>query len=396
MPWNFSPTVLRLLALLALSDFVRSGFLVAYLPLAGQNFELRAADIGLIVGLNYLADALAKGPVGVLTERYGLGRMALLGATVGALTLLALPHVPFLFLAWLLSLTWGLAFTSLWPGVMTAVSHFAKEGKQSRALSWASVAAAPGIVLGVLGVGLVMKHTPELGYPILIGAQAVAVVLALSLVGLRLPRRQDRAARDPAAPGSPYRWVKVASLIPAAFAQTLAPGLLVPIFYPYLAKLGLGVTDLLAPAALGLGVGLTCIQLAGRLADRLHPRVALLPGLLLLGVTFLLLGLPGAQERLYLITAVGGVAYALFLAGWNGLVSRTLPTEHRTAAWGTIMAVEALGYAVGPVLGGVMWDRFGTGGPFYLGAVVFLLVQIYYLMPWRQAARRLSVTPPSR
>ena len=60
------------------------------------------------------------------------------------------------------------------------------------------------------------------------------------------------------------------------------------------------------------------------------------------------------------------------------------------------MAIEALRYAVGPVLGGVMWDRFGTGGPFHLGAVVFLFVQIYYLMPWRQAARRLSVTPPSR
>ncbi|WP_027482112.1 MFS transporter [Deinococcus pimensis] len=386
MPWNSSPIVLRLLALLALSDLVRSGFLVAYLPLAGRQFELSAADVGLIVGLNYLADALAKGPVGVLTERFGLGRMAFLGAFVGIVTLLALPHVPFLFLAWLLSLTWGLAFTSLWPGVMTAVSHFAKEGKQSRALSWASVAAAPGIVLGVLGVGLVMKRAPELGYPILVGTQVVALLLALSLVNLRLPRRTQRT--------SSYRWVRVATLIPAAFAQTLAPGLLVPIFYPYLARLGLSVTDLLAPAALGAVVGLGCVQLAGRLADRLHPRAALLPGLLLLGTTFVLLGLPGAENRLYLITAVGGLAYALFLAGWNGLVGRTLPKEHRTAAWGTVMAVEALGYAVGPVLGGVMWERFGSGGPFYLGALVFLLVNLYYVMPWREAARRLSATPP--
>lgn len=379
MPWHSSFTVLRLLALLAISEFVRTGFFVAYLPLKSSALNLGASAVGLIVGLHYLADGLAKGPSGVITERWGLGRMALAGAAFGTLALLLVPHAAYLAAALLLSLAWGLTLASLWPGVMTAVSHYAKSGKQSRALSWASVVTAPAIGLGAVGVGWLMQRLPSLGYPVLLGAELTALLLALSLLPLKLPRSGERV--------SPLRWARVAGLIPAAFAQTLAPGLLVAIFYPFLHRLGLSITDLLLPGLVAALVGLGALPLAGRLADRVHPRAALLPGLLLLAATFYTIALPGLPGHLYLVTALGGVAYACFIAGWNGLVARTLPREHRAAAWGSIMAVEALGYAVGPVLGGIMWDRLGTPGPFWLGAAVFLITLGYYLFPWRRAAR---------
>lgn len=385
VPWRHGPLVLRLLALLALSEFVRTGFVVAFLPLRAAEIGLSAAAVGLIVGVNYLADALAKGPIGVFTERFGLGRLAIAGAAAGTLVVLLLPNTPYLLLALLLSLVWGLLYSALWPGVMTAVSHFAKVGKQSRALTWGSVASAVGIACGALGMGLVMQRAPTLGYPILIGAQLGALALALSLFKLRLPRSRESVRN--------YQWMRVAVLIPAAFAQTLAPGLLVTLFYPYLELLGLSVTALLLPGLLALAVGLAALPLAGRLADRLHPRLALLPGLALLALTFALLGSPSVSGKLWVVAPIAGVAYALFLTGWNGLVARTLPREHRTAAWGTIMAVEALGYAIGPILGGLMWDRFGMSGPFYLGAAVFALVQAYYLFAWQaraQGSRSLS------
>lgn len=372
--------MLRLLVVLSLSDFVRTGFFVAFLPLSPVQSRWGAAALGLIVSLHYLADSLAKAPSGIVTERWGLGRVAALGAAAGMVAVLLIPSMPYLAVDGLLSLVWGLTLTALWPGVMTAVSHYARPGKQSRALSWASVSSATGIALGAIGMGYLVKVAPGPAYWLLLAAQAGALTCSLSLLRLKLPRSQARV--------SSYRWVRVAGLIPAAFAQTLAPGLLVTIFYPFLAHLGLSITNLILPALLGVAVGLGTLPLAGRLADRTHPRFALLPGLLLLAATFYLLGLPGLPGRLYLVGALGGVAYAAFIAGWNGLVARTLPKEHRTAAWGTIMAVEALGYAVGPLLGGLMLDRYGFSGPFWLGAFVFLLVEVYYLFPWRQAARR--------
>ena len=49
------------------SEFVRTGLLVSYLPLVASQLGLTPAAVGLIFGLHYLADALAKGPVGVLS-----------------------------------------------------------------------------------------------------------------------------------------------------------------------------------------------------------------------------------------------------------------------------------------------------------------------------------------
>jgi len=52
------------------------------------------------------------------------------------------------------------------------------------------------------------------------------------------------------------------------------------------------------------------------------------------------------------------------------------------------MAVESLGNAVGPVLGGVMWAAYGQAGVFWSGAGILLLVEGYYLWPGRAVMRR--------
>ncbi len=395
MPWSQPATVLRLTLLLMSSEFVRTGLLVSYLPLVAPQLGLTPAAVGLIFGLHYLADALAKGPVGVLSERYGLGRVLLLGALLGLGTLLLVHQRPGVPLLALVSVAWGLCYAALWPGVMAAAQHFARPGMTTRALAAASVSVAPAIALGLLGVGQLMQRQSALAFPLLLGAQLLALLLAFSLLRLQLlqtPRTQMISA-DTGTPRPSFRarWGRVGVLLPAALAQTAAPGLLATIFYPLLARLGLHLSQLIVPVLLGVLVGLAALWGFGRLADSRHPRAALTPGLLLLALTFFLAGLPGLPERLTLITVLGGVAYGAFIAGWNGLVGHTLPPEYRAAAWGTVMAVEALGYAVGPLLGGIMWAAYGQAGVFWCGAGILLLVEGYYLWPGRVVMHRARV-----
>lgn len=377
MLWSRGPLIVRLLLLLALSEAVRSGFFVAYLPLQDRMLGLGAAVIGLLVGGHYLADGLAKGPAGVLAERWGMGRLAVIGAGLGLVVLLVLPRLPWIWLGLLLSLLWGLALASLWPSVMTAVSHHAQPGRAARALGVASVVVAPGVAVGALGTGLLMERAPELAGNVLLGAQGLAVLLALSVLRLRLPRS--------VAPLRHFRWRPLTVLLPGAFAQTLAPGLLVITALPYLQLRGLSVADLLLPGLLAAAVGLPTLLLLGRLADRWHPKWALLPGLTLLAGAFVLLAQPDLGERLLPSAALLGAAVGAFLSGWNGLVARTLPKDHRAAAWGTIMAVEALGYAAGPPLGGLAWQYIGPQAPFLLGAGVLGLTTLYYLVARERA-----------
>ncbi|AZI43894.1 MFS transporter [Deinococcus psychrotolerans] len=381
MLWTRPSLPLRLIALLMVSEFVRAGLVVAFLPLMAAQYGLSSAQVGSIVGIHYLMDALAKGPVGLVTQRLGLGG-ALIGSSVlGLGVILAVLGGAGFWPLLVLAAVWGVFYAALWPSVMAVSQQYALTGREARALSVTNLSVAPGIALGTLGIGQLMLRSPA-GVPtLLLAAQAVVTVLALSLAALRLSGGETGGSETRSQSFEHWKaqWQKVAALLPAAFAQMLAPGLLVTLFYPLLRRLNLSLTDLLGPAMLGGACLLAALLLAGRLADQLSPRSVLGPGLLLLAFTFGLAGYSAEllTRSLWLIAALIGLGYGTFMAGWNGLVGQTLPPQNRAAAWGVVMATEALGYSLGPVLGGALWQSGGVR-VFWLGAGVFLLAQLYY------------------
>ena len=384
MLWTRPALLLRLIALLLISECVRAGLVVAFLPLVAARYGLGPAQVGLIVGTHYLLDALAKGPMGLVTQRFGLGAALVGGSVLGAALLLSLLGGAG-FLALLgLAAVWGLFYASLWPSVMATSQQYALEGKQARALSITNVSVAPGIALGALGIGQLMLHWPAVVPSVLLSGQGAALLLSLSVFSVRLRAEPGRQGLD----HWKAQWQRVAALLPAAFAQMLAPGLLVTLFYPLLARLDLILTDLLWPGLLGGSALVAALLLAGRWADRHGPYTVLGPGLLLLSATFAWAGWSAQTLTAWLlpIAALLGVGYGLFVAGWNGLVGQTLPPQHRAAAWGVVMATEALGYSLGPVLGGALWQVGGVR-VLWLAAGVFLLARLYYALTAGQGRR---------
>lgn len=399
MLWSRPAVTLRLIALLLISEFVRAGLIVAFLPLTTGKYGLSLAQVGSLVGAHYLMDALVKGPVGLLTQRWGVGG-ALIGSGLTGLAFIlgVLGGVGFWPLLGLAAI-WGVGYAALWPSVMAVSQEYALPGREARALSLTNLSVAPGIALGTLGVGQLMLRSPAPVPALLLWAQGAVILLSLSLWRLRLESGQSdggRSDRSPADSATASRqakdwllqWQRVASLLPAAFAQTLAPGLLVTLFYPLLKVLGLNLSDLLGPGLLGGGCLLAALLLAGRLADHHGPRTVLGPGLLLLALAFGLAGLSATflMTWLWPLCALIGAGYGAFMAGWNGLVGQSLPPQQRAAAWGVVMATEALGYSLGPVLGGAVWASGGVR-VFWLGAGVFLLAQLYYWLPGRALGR---------
>lgn len=399
MLWNNPALMLRLLALLVLSEAAHFGFFVAALPLRADALGLNAALIGTLVGAHYLADALSKGPMGYLAGRWGAGRLLAGGALLGLLTLsltvmgAAQRQLSYTSL-FALATVWGVLYGALWPVIMGYSQLLAHPERTSRALALTSLAIAPGLALGVGLLGPLIQHEPQLGMDILLALQGAALLLALTVFGLP-PAPQPEGAR-PASLGELLgQWHGVALLLPAALAQTLAPGLLVTLIFPLLAQLGLNLLDLLWPMlALLAGLGLT-LWLAGRTADRTAPRRVLLPGLLTLALSYGLLALPHPEARLMLVLPLLGVGYGAFITGWNGLVGQVLPHGHRMTGWGAIMTVEALGYAVGPVVGGLLWTHFGHSGIFGAGSIVFVLTLVYYLLAAPKATQTPDLTQPS-
>ncbi|WP_234553793.1 MFS transporter [Thermus caliditerrae] len=372
---------LRLVFAVGLMEGVRSGFFAGFLPFfAPEHLHLSPAVFTLAFTFHQLAENLSKSFGGFLAERVGFGRTATLAAFTGLLALLLTPQAQAAWMLWGLSLVWGLTMSTLYPGLMTLASRIAVPGREARALSFTFTLVLPWAGIGLVGVGQVAQRHPETALSLLLLAQGLALLLALSLVGFRIPLPQVERERYPVG--------HLLIFLPAAFGQTFAPAL-VSLFLLRFAKENLGLEPLALGALLLVGGGMAfgLLPFTGRLVDRRGYRLALMGGLALLGAVMMRLPLKPTLGELLVLTTLGGLGYSLFMPGWNGFLAKNLPQENRAAVWGVLMTAEGLGVALGPAVGGLLWERYGPHAPFLMGGLVFLALSLFFAVvfarrPW--------------
>jgi MFS family permease len=380
LPWAREglSVFLRLVLAVGLMEGVRSGFFAGLLPFyAPEYLHLGPAIFTLAFTFHQLAENLSKTFGGLVAERVGFGRVATLAALMGLLALFLTPGAKAAWLLWGLALLWGLSMSTLYPGLMTLASRIAVPGREARALSFTLTLVLPWAGIGLVGVGQVAQRHPEAALLLLLLAQGLAFLLTLSLFTFRIPL--------PPTKREPYPLNRLLLFLPAAFGQTFAPAL-VSLFLLRFAKESLGLEPIALGGLLLLGGGLAfgLLPFTGRLVDRRGYRLALVGGLALLGVAMLWLGFASTLAEVAFLALVAGFGYSLFMPGWNGFLAKNLPQENRAAIWGGLMTVEGLGVALGPAVGGVLWELLGLRAPFLVGGGLLLALGLFYALVFRR------------
>lgn len=371
-----------LMLLVGLVEYTRTGLYTVYLPRSyGPLFGLGA--IGLAASVQYLADTLNRSLGGHLSERFGLRRVLPFAALLSAISVLGILYAPAG--SWLLlaSFANGLVIAPLWPSLMTLSSRTARGGEDGRAIGFTQSLVAPFIGVGVLMTGFLYDRSPQLAAGSLIAVQALIVGFGLLAASPVLPRSAHTERRR-----GRFPWRRIALLAPGALVQLLIFGFLTPIFFPFLDRLGFGTRDLVLALALGGGLEYLLLSPLGHLADRLGPQRTLLPALIAAALSLLAFTLVDSRATLVAVAMLAGATQALLIPTWGGLVSRLLPDEYKAGAWGALMSMEGLGFAIGPVLGGYSWELWGPRAPFFLGALAYLLVAGFYAFSLGRTAQR--------
>ncbi|MER6688958.1 MFS transporter [Streptomyces minutiscleroticus] len=122
---------------------------------------------------------------------------------------------------------------------------------------------------------------------------------------------------------------------------------------------------------------------AGSAADRYGRKKMLVAGLALFGVGSLIAGLAGSTGQLVAARAGMGVGGALLLTTTLAVALQIFTPDEHPRAIGIWSAVNALGFAAGPLLGGFMLDHFWWGAIFLvnLPVVVLGLAAVAALVP---------------
>ncbi|MBC7451785.1 MAG: TCR/Tet family MFS transporter [Cytophagales bacterium] len=114
----------------------------------------------------------------------------------------------------------------------------------------------------------------------------------------------------------------------------------------------------------------------GALSDRYGRRPVLLFSLFGLGIDYIFMAFSPTLAWLFIGRFIAGIAGASFTTATAYIADISEP-EKRAQNFGLVGAAFGLGFIIGPVIGGLVSDDFGSRAPFVLAAVLTLVNVVY-------------------
>ncbi|HET9653231.1 MAG TPA: MFS transporter [Usitatibacter sp.] len=363
------------------------------LPIIGKELGLTYSQIGLIMTCQYVAGAVANVPGGILVDT--VGRKGLLMATslfwVGfPYLLMGLTH-GYLMLLGLISLV-GFG-NSLWHP--TAIPTLANRYPERKGLVLSlhgmggnvGDALAP-IVVGSLLAVLTWRQVVVLN---VIPGIVMALMILVFLGTLRLgsKKKAEKVAHEGKVQtlGDYFRGVPalfrnralVMITMGGAFRSLTQNGLLtfLPVFLAY----EMGYSPLWVGAAMFAlqAAGFAASPIAGHLSDSMGRRSVLVTSMLMTAVVLVFMAFAGKSHAFVAFVAIlGFFLYAIrpVLQAW---LLETTPKNMGGTSIGILFGAQSLGSSLGPLIGGMIADRWGLTATFWFLAGTIVIANFFIL-----------------
>jgi FSR family fosmidomycin resistance protein-like MFS transporter len=357
------------------------------LPLIGNELGLSYSQIGLIMTCKYVASAIANVPGGVLVDT--VGRKGLLMAVslfwIGfPYLLIGFTHSYLMLLACVALVGFG---NSLWhPTAIPALGRRYPERK--------------GLVLSVHGMG---GNVGDAVAPLIIGAALgfftwrevvvlnvvpgliVAALLFVFLGTMRLGSRKHEAETQSfrayaAGLKELFRSRALVLLSTGSAFRTMTQSALLTFLPVYLAN-QMGYSPFWVGACLFAlqAAGFAASPVAGHLSDRMGRKHILVGSMLASAVVLAAMALSGGSPLFVALVAVlGFFLYATrpVIQAW---MLEATPKNMGGSSIGMLFGAQAMGGAIGPLLGGLVADRFGLLATFYFLATTIVIANLFVI-----------------
>ena len=169
-------------------------------------------------------------------------------------------------------------------------------------------------------------------------------------------------------------------------------GMIFPLFARILETFGNGVGALASSLIAFSLAGIIAAPLMGTLADRFGRRPLLASSLAVYSLAFTGYYFAPSSLVFIIIRGLAGALTAGFGPATSGIVADISPKNERGRWFGVIGGSGSIGFIVGPILGGYLYDQFGLGIPFFVSIslclIAFLIALIIIPETYTQEERR--------
>ena len=364
--------------------------LPVFLRPMSQDTGWSVTGISTAMTIGFLAMAGASMAWGSLSDRYGPRPVVLTGSIVLAASLALASHASSLVEFQLLfGLLVGAATAAVFAPMMACVTGWFDT---QRGLAVSLVSAGMGMApmtMAPLAAWLVTIHDWRTSMQIIAGIAAVLMIPAALLVRrppALEPSAQTQATEEAQSEMSVGQAVRspqfVTLMLANFFCCATHSG---PIFHTVSYAVTCGI-PMLAAVSIYSVEGLA--GMFGRLGfgvagDRFGAQRVLVLGLLAQAFGVLAYAFVGQLAGFYAVAVIVGFIYAGTMPLYAVIIRENFPLKMMgTIIGGTAMA-GSLGMSTGPLLGGLIYDRFGTYAPMYVGSWILGLAAMLVLWSFR-------------
>ena len=134
--------------------------------------------------------------------------------------------------------------------------------------------------------------------------------------------------------------------------------------------------------------GFAASPIAGHLSDRMGRRSIMMTSMAMTAVVLLFMGIAGQFAGLHRVHRGAGLLPVRDPSGAAGLAAGGDAEEHGRHRIGILFGAQSLGAAIGPLIGGVIADRYGLYATFYFLASTIVVANLFILfMPSTRFAK---------
>lgn len=364
-------------------------FLYFGLPVISKEFGASAAAIGGLFSVFTATTLLLRPAVGWLLDRVS-PRLFLVIALLfyaAAMGVFAYARsMDWLFAARIIQ---GIGSSFLWTSAYTIVSALTETASRGKAMGRLNEITTSGGLVGIFAAFFLMTILPEgHGWKVVFTGFSV-----LTLAGAVLAWRTVPALKPIMAPGAKNSKIsrQLIRLLAIVFILGVPEAMMSPIYLTYLQDRFTTHMETLAwaffPAAL---VGALFSARLGSLSDRFGRVPMLALGLAGAGViSFAMPHLP-SLVLIALLYTISSVMWGISEPAETALVGDLTDHQRRGLAYGLYDFFENLGFTIGPLLGGVLYDSIGRPIPFYLNGAILIIGAGLVLLLLRPQAQESS------
>jgi DHA1 family multidrug resistance protein-like MFS transporter len=342
------------------------------LPIYAKHLGASALGIGGLFTIAQFMLILCRPAIGWALDRCGRRVFFIAGIAcyTGAMGLFALASS--LTMLYLAQLVQGLSTALIWTSAYTMATELAPPAQQGQVIGSIDEYSSRGALLGIaITVVLLSWLSLPTAWHLVFLSYALLAVGGLWLAGMQLP--ETRPPHSILAERQPLVWRPLVQVMAIVFVSQLCIAMIRPVFLIFLQDYFTTDVRLLALAFIpGTLIDSFLPSRLGGLSDRFGRAPLIVAGLTWTGLCSLLI--PGLPHLAWLIIfwTLKTLGLAMAIPPQKALISDLTAHAKRGTGYGLYTFTASVGAAVGPLLGGWLYDAVGRAVPFYLTGIVLL------------------------